>query len=59
MKARAVKQFTASMGGRVFKCGEGDEIEADAKTIGQLQAIGLVTTGRKRASKPGKAEKDD
>ena len=58
MKAKAVKDFTASISGRYFKCGAGDVVEADAKTIGQLEAIGLVTT-RIRASKPRKAANDD
>lgn len=61
MKATAVKDFTASMSGRDFKCVAGDEVEADSKTIAQLEAIGLVSTGRqaKRAAKPRKAENDD
>lgn len=60
MKATAVKDFTASMGGREFDCEAGVEIEADAKTIKQLEAVGLVTTSRKvKGRKPGKAGSDD
>ncbi len=60
MKAKAAKAFTAAFGLNRFKCGAGDDIEADAKTIGQLKALGLVTTGRtKRAAAPRKGEQDD
>lgn len=59
MKAKAIRDFTAAISGRSFKCAAGDEVEADAKTIAQLKAIGLVTTGRKRAEKPKKGEQDD
>lgn len=60
MKATAIKDFTASVSGRDFKCGTGDEVEADAKTIAQLEAIGLVTTKQvKRGAKPRKAGNDD
>ena len=60
MKAMAIKDFTASVNGREFKC-KGDEVEADAKTIKQLEAIGLVSASEKlkRAAKPRKAGKDD
>lgn len=61
MKAMAVRDFNASVNGRDFRCKSGDELEADAKTIGQLEAIGLVSTNEKlkRASKPRKAAKND
>lgn len=60
MKATAIKDFTASMSGCEYECAAGDEIEGSAKTIGQLEAIGLVTTKKiNRASKPRKAAKDD
>lgn len=61
MKATAIKDFTASVNGREFKCKGGDEVEADAKTIKQLEAIGLVSASEKlkRAAKPRKAGKDD
>lgn len=61
MKAVAVKDFTASLNGRDFRCAGGDEIEADAKTIAQLEAIGLVSTNAKlkRGAKPRKAAQDD
>lgn len=60
MKATALKEFTASMSGRDFKCDAGDEVEADAKTIEQLEALGLVTTKQaRRAAKPRKAGNDD
>lgn len=60
MKATALNDFSASISGRDFKCKRGDEIDADSKTIGQLEAIGLVTTAKpKRASKPRKAAEND
>ena len=59
MKATAVKKFNASVNGRSFKCDSGDEVEADAKTIAQLEAIGLVTTKKTKGSKPGKAAEND
>lgn len=59
MEATAVKRFTASAGGRDFACEAGDAVEADAKTIEQLEAIGLVTTKKTKGGKPGKAAKDD
>lgn len=59
MKATAVKDFTASVNGREFKCETGAEVEADPKTIGQLEAIGLVSTKLKRGAKPRKAGNDD
>ena len=61
MQATAVRDFTATFGGSKFDCKQGDVVSGDAKTIAQLEAIGLVTTkqeGRAK-SKPGKAEKDD
>ena len=61
MKATAVKDFSASVSGRDLRCSAGDEVEADAKTIEQLEAIGLVSTNEKlkRGAKPRKAAKDD
>lgn len=60
MKAKAIKEFTASVSGRDFKCAAGDEIEADAKTVGQLEAIGLVEKAKpKRATRSRKAEEND
>lgn len=59
MKAKAIRDFTAAISGRTFKCVSGDEVEADAKTIGQLEAIGLVTTKVKRAPRTKKGEQDD
>ncbi len=61
MKAKANKDFSASVNGCEFKCSAGDEIEADARTIGQLEAIGLVSTSEKtkRARKPRKAAEND
>jgi len=59
MKASAIKDFTASMNGCDFKCVEGDEIEADAKTIEQLEAIGLVSAKPKRVAKTRKAAEND
>jgi len=61
MKAVAVRDFNASVNGRDFRCTSGDEIDADAKTIGQLEAIGLVSTNEKlkRGAKPRKAAKND
>lgn len=61
MKAVAVRDFNASVNGRDFRCTSGDEIDADAKTIGQLEAIGLVSTNEKlkRGVKPRKAAKND
>ena len=62
MKAVAVRDFNASVNGRDFRCEAGDEVEADAKTIGQLEAIGLVSTNEKLkqgAKKPRKAAKND
>ena len=61
MKATAVRAFNASVNGRDFKCAAGDEIDADARTIGQLEAIGLVTTSDKikRGAKPRKAAQND
>ena len=59
MKATAIKQFSASMSGHEFRCDSGDELEADAKTIEQLEAMGLVTTKRAKGAKPGKAANDD
>ena len=59
MEARAVKRFTATVGGRHFDCEAGDALEADAKTVEQLEAIGLVTTKQIKGAKPGKAAKDD
>lgn len=61
MRAVAVRDFNASVNGRDFRCTSGDEIEADAKTIGQLEAIGLVSTNEKlkRGAKPRKAAKND
>lgn len=59
-KATAIKEFSAHVNGRDFRCKAGDEVEADVKTIAQLEAIGLVTTKQvKRAAKPRKAEKND
>ena len=54
MKATALRAFTACMSGRRFKCAADDAVEADAKTIAQLEAIGLVTTKVKR-KQPRKA----
>jgi len=59
MKATAIKQFTATMSGRVFRCKEGDALEADAKTIGQLEAIGLVTTKSVRKPKTTRKAADN
>ncbi len=60
MQATALKKFTASISGLEFDCEPGDALEADAKTIGQLESIGFVTTKEiKGASKPRKAGKDD
>lgn len=59
MEATAVKRFTATVGARDFDCEAGDAIEADAKTIEQLEAIGLVTTKQIKGGKPGKAASDD
>ena len=61
MKAIAVKDFTASVNGCYLSCEGGAEVEADAKTIGQLEAIGLVTTNEKmkRGAKPRKAARND
>lgn len=61
MKATAIKKFNASVNGRDFACEAGDEIEADARTIGQLEAIGLVSSNEKlkRARKPRKAAEND
>lgn len=60
MKATAIKDFTASMSGQEFDCEAGVEIEAPAKTIKQLEAVGLVTTSEKvKGRKPGKAAQDD
>lgn len=59
MKATAVKKFNASVNGRDFQCESGDEIEAEAKTIEQLEAIGLVTTKKLKGAKPGKAGDND
>lgn len=59
MKATAVKKFNASVNGRDFTCESGDQVEADAKTIEQLEAIGLVTTKKLRGAKPGKAGEND
>ena len=56
MKAKAVKKFSASMGGRDIKCDAGDELEADKRTVSQLEAMGLVTT---KAAKRGKAVEND
>lgn len=58
MKATAIKQFTATMSGRVFRCKEGDAVDADAKTIGQLEAIGMVTTKARRKTTRKAAEND-
>ena len=54
MKATAVKDFTASMSGQEFDCEAGVEVEADAKTIKQLEAAGLVTI--KRESQGARAQ---
>ena len=59
MEATAVKKFTASIGKRRFDCEAGDRIDADAKTIEQLEAIGLVTTKKLKGAEPRKAGKDD
>ena len=61
MKATAVRDFNASVNGRDFRCASGDEVEADAKTIGQLEAIGLISTNEKlkRGAKPRKAAEND
>ena len=60
MKATALKKFTASISGYEFDCEPGDQLEADAKTIGQLEAMGFVTTKEiKGAAKPRKAGNDD
>lgn len=59
MKATAIRQFSASVNGRDFHCENGDEVEADAKTIGQLEAIGLVTTKKLKGAKPRKAAEND
>lgn len=60
MKATAIKEFSAHVNGRDFKCKAGDAVEADVKTVEQLEAIGLVTTKQvKRADKPRKAAKND
>ncbi len=60
MKATAVKDFTASMSGQEFDCEAGVEVEADAKTIKQLESVGLVTTSEKvKGRKPRKAGSDD
>ena len=56
MIATALKRFNASVNGRDFACESGDAVEADKVTIGQLEAIGLVTTKKvRRAAKPRKA----
>lgn len=47
MKAVALKKFTASINGHELACDAGGELECDAKTIKQLEAIGLVTTKTK------------
>ena len=55
MKATATCDFTALVNGREFACVSGDEIEADKATIGQLEAIGAVTTKpKKKGGKPRK-----
>ena len=59
MKAVAVRDFNASVNGRDFRCTSGDEIEADAKTIGQLEAIGLVTTKSVRKPKTTRKAADN
>lgn len=61
MKAVARRKFNASVNGCDFRCEEGDEVEADVKTIGQLEAIGLVSTGEKldKGAKPRKAARND
>lgn len=60
MKARATKDFSASVNGRAFACAAGDELEADAKTIEQLEAMGLAAGQKaKRARAPRKAADDD
>lgn len=54
----ATKAFKASMSGRFMSC-EADEVfEADAKTIGQLEAMGLATTKIKRKTTRKAAEND-
>lgn len=55
MKATALKAFSACMSGRMLKCAPDDAVEADAKTIAQLEAIGLVTTKAKRKQPTRKA----
>ena len=61
MKATATKDFSASMSGRDFKCECGDVVEADARTVEQLEAAGLVRRcdKPKRAAKARKAVNDD
>ncbi len=60
MEATAVKDFKASVNGLEFDCETGAKVEADARTIGQLEAIGLVTTKEiKRGGKPRKAGSND
>lgn len=57
MKATATVDFTASMSGCDIKARAGEAVEADARTIEQLEAIGLVTT--KKAKRVKKEESDD
>lgn len=58
MKAMAIKAFKASMSGRFMSCAAGEVFEADAKTIGQLEAMGLATTKIKRKPTRKAAEND-
>lgn len=51
MKAVATKDFSASLGGRVFACKAGDELEADARTIERLCDMGLAAKEPKRRRK--------
>jgi len=59
MQATATKKFTASLNGLEFDCEAGDMVEADAKTVGQLEAVGMVTTKQIKGGKPRKAVNDD
>ena len=56
MKVKATKAFKASINGAEYACKAGAAIEADARTIEKLKALGLAEDA---APKTRKAEEDD
>lgn len=60
MKATVLRKFNAHVNGQDFSCEVDDVIEADKATIGQLEAIGLVTTKPiRKGAKPRKDGSND